>query len=87
MATPTLYLARRVLIRGALAGAAGLAASPTGRALAQQKMSRAEALYQDMPKGIQMCAVCTLFVAPSACKSVEGEVAADGWCKLFDMVD
>ena len=44
-------------------------------------------LYQETPKGIQMCATCTLYLPPSACKSVEGEVAASGWCKLFDMVD
>jgi hypothetical protein len=34
-----------------------------------------------------MCASCTLFVRPNLCKQVEGEVAPEGWCKLFDMVD
>ena len=72
---------RRELI---IAAAASVCAR---QARAQQKMSRAEAQYQDTPKGVQMCATCTLFLPPSACKSVEGEVAADGWCKLFDMVD
>jgi hypothetical protein len=84
MATPHKAIGRRALIASALAGAAaGLAP----RAHAQAKMSRAEAQYQDTPKGVQMCATCTLFLPPSACKSVEGDVAADGWCKLFDMVD
>jgi hypothetical protein len=83
MATPGWHLRRRALIGGVV----GVAAAAASRALAQQKMSRAEARYQDTPKGIQMCATCTLFLPPSACKSVEGEVAADGWCKLFDMVD
>jgi hypothetical protein len=84
MATPHKAIGRRALIAGALAGAsAGLAP----RAHAHAKMSRAEAQYQDAPKGVQMCATCTLFLPPSACKSVEGDVAADGWCKLFDMVD
>jgi hypothetical protein len=77
-------MGRRAPIGDALGmAAAGLAP----RAGAQAKMSRAEARYQDTPKGIQMYATCTLFLPPSACKSVEGEVAADGWCKLFDMVD
>ena len=84
MATPHNPTGRRLLLGGALLGAA---AGLTRRADAQAKMSRAEVQYQDMPKGIQMCATCTLFLPPSACKSVEGEVAAEGWCKLFDMVD
>jgi len=87
MAKPRHVLPRRALMGGALAGTAGWAASPRGHALAQQMMSSAEAQYQDMPEGIQICATCTLFLPPSACKSVEGEVTANGWCKLFDMVD
>ncbi len=85
MATPGGFLPRRALIRGALAGLAGGWASDP--ATAQQKMSREAAQYQDAPKGIQTCSICTLFLPPSACKSVEGEIAANGWCKLFDMVD
>jgi hypothetical protein len=88
MATPMGALPRRTLMRGALAGAVlGPALGLTRSASAQQKMSRQEARYQETPKGIQMCASCTLYLPPSACKSVEGEVAASGWCKLFDMVD
>jgi hypothetical protein len=85
MATPGKLLPRRALIRGALAGMAGGWALDPARA--QPKMSREAAQYRDTPKGVQMCATCTLFLPPSACKSVEGEIAADGWCKLFDMVD
>lgn len=85
MATPRTFLPRRALIRGALAGLAGGWASDP--ATAQQKMSREASQYQDTPKGIQTCSICTLYLPPSACKSVEGEIAANGWCKLFDMVD
>jgi hypothetical protein len=85
MATPRGLLPRRALIRGAVAGAAGGWALPPARA--QQKVSREAVQYQDTPKGIQMCATCTLYLPPSACKSVEGDVSAQGWCKLFDMVD
>jgi hypothetical protein len=66
---------------------AGAAADFARGALAQQKMSREAAQYQDAPKGIQVGSICALFLSPSACKSVEGEIAANGWCKLFDMVD
>jgi hypothetical protein len=85
MATPRELLPRRALLRGAVAGAAGGWAPPPTRA--QQKVSREAAQYQDTPKGIQMCATCTLYLPPSACKSVEGDVSAQGWCKLFDIVD
>jgi len=86
MATPRGVLARRSLIGGVLAGAAaGLAHDLTVKAYAQSKTSREQAHYS--PKGIAMCATCTLYPPPSACKSVEGEVSARGWCKLFDMVD
>jgi hypothetical protein len=88
MATPKGALPRRAIMRGALAGTVlGPGLGPTGLARAQQKMSREEARYQETPKGIQMCATCTLYLPPSACKTVEGEVSAQGWCKLFDMVD
>jgi hypothetical protein len=43
--------------------------------------------YQGIPSGIYSCATCTLFVAPNACKVVEGEVSPDGWCKAYAMAD
>lgn len=43
--------------------------------------------YQDQPKGIQSCAICSLFLKPDSCKVMEGKVSEDGWCALFDMVD
>ena len=51
------------------------------------KLSKAQAQYQDTPKGIQSCATCTLFVAPHGCKVVDGEVSPDGWCKAYAMAD
>jgi hypothetical protein len=50
-------------------------------------MSKTQAEYQDSPKDIQMCATCTLFVAPHACKVVEGKISPDGWCKAYAMAD
>ena len=51
------------------------------------KLSKQQAEYQDSPKGIQMCATCTLFVAPRSCKVVEGDISPDGWCKSYAMAD
>jgi hypothetical protein len=52
-----------------------------------EKLSKAQAQYQDDPKGIAMCATCTLFVAPRACKLVKGDISPSGWCKAYAMAD
>jgi hypothetical protein len=56
-------------------------------AQASEKMTRQQAQYQDTPKGIYSCELCSLFEAPKSCKVVEGEVSKDGWCKAFAMAD
>jgi hypothetical protein len=80
---------RRGLVRAALTGAlaamlGGLVRAPGN---AQEKMSKQAADYQDAPKGMLMCATCTLFVPPKSCKVVEGDVKPEGWCKAFDLAD
>ncbi len=80
--TPSLH--RRALVLAALNGVLVFSA---GVARAQQKMTRAQAEYQDEPKGILMCGTCSLFIRPAGCKVVEGDVAVTGWCKLFDLAD
>jgi hypothetical protein len=57
------------------------------RARASEKMTRQQAEYRDTPDGIYSCAMCTLFEKPNACKVVEGEISADGWCKAFALLD
>jgi hypothetical protein len=70
---------------------AGLGAGWPRVAHAQQagveKLSKAQAQYQDSPRGIAMCATCTLFVAPRACKVVDGNISPNGWCKEYAMAD
>jgi hypothetical protein len=69
----------------------GFAAWPLSRerALAQggSKMSKQQAEYQDGPKGILMCATCSLFDEPRACKVVDGEISPNGWCNAYAMAD
>ncbi|HUC48304.1 MAG TPA: high-potential iron-sulfur protein [Xanthobacteraceae bacterium] len=57
------------------------------RAQSPGKMSKAQAEYQDAPKGIQMCATCSLFEEPRACKVVEGDISPNGWCRSYAMAD
>ena len=54
---------------------------------AADKMTPAQAEYQDRPNGIYSCGMCSLFEAPNACKVVEGEISKDGWCKVFALQD
>jgi hypothetical protein len=79
---------KRKFIRLALAGIAG-ATLPPRHAFAQGggKMSKAQAEYQESPKGIQMCSTCSLFEEPHACKVVDGDVSPNGWCKAYAMAD
>jgi hypothetical protein len=54
---------------------------------AQQKMSPAEAEYQDRPRNSLICAACTLFRPPQSCQVVAGDISPNGWCKFFDLPD
>jgi hypothetical protein len=78
---------RRVL--GAMLGVVDAVGAATAQAQAQvrQKLTRAEAEYQDTPQDIRMCATCSLFLPPKGCKVVEGDVKPEGWCKLFELAD
>jgi hypothetical protein len=81
---------RRVIIGGG-ACAAGLAAgcvlAPVRAEAAKRKASKKATHYQDKPKGIQACSLCSQFVQPDKCKVVLGKIAPDGWCDRFEQVD
>ena len=47
------------------------------------KASKAEAHYTDDAEGIDHCAICTMFRAPSACTAVESPISPQGWCRFF----
>ena len=53
--------------------------TPAQAAKASQKIVK----YQDTPKGEQRCENCVQFQAPSTCKTVDGTVAAQGWCMVY----
>ena len=74
-------ISRRVVLTGAaLALGAAATATAASQAVAQQKVSQELAKYQGTPKDKQRCAS---FQAPNACKVVEGDISASGWCQLF----
>jgi hypothetical protein len=74
-------ISRRALLGGA-ALAVGVAATSISPA-AEQKVSQADAKYQDQPKGQQRCEICLQFQPPNACRIVEGPIGPKGWCQYF----
>jgi hypothetical protein len=70
---------RTVLIAAACATPA--LALMTGSA--QAKMAQAAVKYQSEPKDGHQCDGCTFFVAPNACKMVDGEISPTAWCVLW----
>ena len=55
----------------------------TSTAAPAAKASQKIVKYQDTPKGEQRCENCKQFEAPSTCKTVDGTVAAQGWCIVY----
>jgi hypothetical protein len=66
-------------ITGAAMGAAIMGTATPAYAKVQQKAVK----YQDTPKGDQACENCSLFEAPSSCKTVDGTVSPQGWCMVY----
>ena len=66
-------------------GAAMLGTTVSGShvAAAQTKATQKAVGYQDTPKGAQRCDNCAQFEPPSSCKTVEGNIAPAGWCKVY----
>jgi hypothetical protein len=73
---------RRTVLRGLLAAGCVLYI-PRSSPAETGKVGKAQAQYQDQPKGDQNCANCTQFVAPNSCKLVEGSISPTGWCRLW----
>lgn len=77
-------LSRRMLVGTVgrtLAGAAMFRFVSGARA--QQKISKADAKYQDRPNGIQRCEICLQFRPPDRCQLVDGDISPHGWCQFF----
>ena len=75
---------RRFLGVAAVGGGAMIANGLIGSsAAAAGKMPQKAVNYQSTPKGKQRCDNCSLWQPPSACKLVQGPIAAAGWCILY----
>jgi hypothetical protein len=75
-------LSRRTILRCAmLAGTVPLVALVAGPA--EAKIAQTSVAYQPTPKDDHKCSNCSLFITPSSCKSVDGVIAREGWCKIW----
>ena len=50
---------------------------------AEAKIQQAAVKYQTEPKDGKQCSDCNFFIAPNACKQVDGEIAPTGYCLLW----
>jgi hypothetical protein len=81
-------LSRRSILRNLAIGAGGAAVLASSvvesrNAAAQNKATQKAVGYQDTPHDAQRCDNCRQFEPPSACKTVQGTIAAAGWCKIW----
>jgi hypothetical protein len=74
-------VSRRTLLIGAAGALPLITLGATGAKAA--KMAQSAVRYQNSPKDGKECSGCNLFVAPNACKSVEGTISPSGWCALW----
>jgi hypothetical protein len=74
-------LSRRTILIGAAGALPVLALGATGARAA--KMAQSAVRYQSTPKDGKECSGCNLFVAPNACKTVDGTISPSGWCALW----
>jgi len=72
---------RRVLI--SMIGLPPLAALATVPSHAGAKVAQGAVYYQANPKNGQECAQCAQYLAPHACRLVDGDIAPTGWCRLW----
>lgn len=77
---------KRSALRGiARTGLGVLAVSLIGTHAKAQDVKVAQNLvqYQNMPKDGQECDMCVNWVAPNACKIVEGVISPKGYCVAY----
>ncbi|MBV9289376.1 MAG: high-potential iron-sulfur protein [Hyphomicrobiales bacterium] len=74
-------ITRRTVLLAAAGAAPLLALGATSADAA--KLAQKAVRYQDSPKDGKRCDGCNLFVAPNACKSVDGTISPSGWCALW----
>ena len=74
---------RRAVIRTGLGLVAAGTVAVAGARAQDQKIAQALVQYQPTPKDGVVCVNCANWVAPNACKIVEGVINPQGWCIAY----
>jgi hypothetical protein len=75
---------RRGILKTGLTILAGtVALAGTARAQDDDKVDQSVVAYQTTPNAGAQCSLCVNFVAPNACKVVNGVISPTGWCTAF----
>jgi hypothetical protein len=73
---------RSVLGQAAVVAGAVMIVAVNANSAKEDLLAQISVQYPNTPKGDRQCGGCSLFVAPSACKNVVGEISPKGWCIL-----
>lgn len=77
-------VSRRTVLLGCMAGGAGLVATgASALEMSPVKVSKDSVHYVTMAAGAHRCSACKLFVEPSSCIAVSGEIGRDCSCRIF----
>ena len=75
---------RRFLSTGLTILAGGLLATAArAQDSGDSKVEQSVVQYQTSPKDGAKCSGCVNFVAPNACKVVQGNISPEGWCVAY----
>jgi len=84
MTTFTGGLSRRTVLLGCIAGgASALATGASALEMSPVKVSKDSVHYVQVAAGDHRCGACKLFVAPSSCIDVSGDIGRDCSCRIW----
>ncbi len=66
-----------------IAAAGAVPALSLMTSVAEAKIAQTAVKYQTEPKDGKQCDGCNFFIAPNACKQVDGVITPTGWCLLW----
>jgi len=77
-------VSRRTILLGCMAGGASvLATGASALQMSPVKVSKDSVHYVSAAAGGHRCSACKLFVAPSSCIAVSGDIGRDCGCRIW----
>ena len=77
-------VSRRTILLGCVAGgASALGTGASALTMSPVKVSKDSVHYVTIAQGDHRCGACKLFVAPSSCIAVSGDIGRDCGCRIW----